>query len=110
MSPRRTRAGEGSGRAGSRRSGRAPAAPAEDVRPAWLVDTVEVDGQEWAARPVTGAASTKAYRCPGCDHEIALGVPHVVAWPTGQTERRRHWHTPCWQRRRAGARPYRAPY
>ena len=23
--------------------------------------------------------AVKAYRCPGCDHEIPLGTPHVVA-------------------------------
>jgi hypothetical protein len=106
VSPRRTRPGRG-----SRRSGKAGDGGGEDERrPYWLVDAVTVDGEDWAVRPVTGAASTKAYRCPGCDHEISPGVPHVVAWPSGRMENRRHWHTPCWNRRRAGARPYRAPY
>ena len=36
---------------------------------------------DWVVRPVTGAAATKTYRCPGCDHEIVPGVAHVVAWP-----------------------------
>jgi hypothetical protein len=53
---------------------------------------------EWIVRAVVGAAKT--YRCPGCDQEIHPGVGHVVAWPTGDGEDRRHWHRPCWERRR----------
>jgi hypothetical protein len=56
---------------------------------------------EWVTRPVPGAAATKTYRCPGCDQEIRVGVPHVVVWP-GQAPGpadRRHWHNSCWQRR-----------
>ena len=51
---------------------------------------------------VTGAASTRAYLCPGCQHNIALGTPHVVVWPAdgmGGLDDRRHWHTPCWSAR-----------
>ena len=39
-----------------------------------------------------------AYRCPGCD-QLFSGVPHVVAWPEGSPDDRRHWHTPCWTAR-----------
>ncbi|MDT3445242.1 MULTISPECIES: hypothetical protein [unclassified Pseudofrankia] len=106
MSPRRTRPERRAPRSGQT----GDSADDNKRRPSWLVDAVVVDGEDWAVRPVTGAASTKAYRCPGCDHEIPPGVPHVVAWPSGRMEHRRHWHTPCWNRRRAGARPYRAPY
>jgi hypothetical protein len=68
-------------------------------------DRVETgtDGREWAVRAVSGQAAVKVYRCPGCDHEIQRGVPHVVAWPAdeyGQSVHdRRHWHTPCWRSR-----------
>jgi hypothetical protein len=55
---------------------------------------------DWAVRRMTGAATTKVYRCPGCDHEIVLGTPHIVAWPSDRVEDRRHWHTPCWARLR----------
>ena len=48
-------------------------------------------------------ASDRAHRCPGCDQEIRR-VPHVVAWPAGDADGRRHWHTPCWT-----ARDRRAP-
>lgn len=61
------------------------------------------DGREWAVRAVTGQAAVKTYRCPGCDHEIRTGQPHLVAWPKddyGQgVHDRRHWHTPCWNAR-----------
>jgi hypothetical protein len=60
---------------------------------------------DWFVRPITATAAGKAYRCPGCDHEIAAGVAHVVAWRSGEEEHRRHWHRPCWQhrdRRRVG--------
>jgi hypothetical protein len=43
-------------------------------------------------------SSATAYRCPGCDQQFA-GVPHVVAWPEGDEDSRRHWHTPCWNHR-----------
>ncbi|MDP9406597.1 MAG: hypothetical protein M3P95_01540 [Actinomycetota bacterium] len=54
---------------------------------------------EWTVRAVTGAAATKAYRCPGCDQEVPERTPHVVAWRVGDVEDRRHWHTPCWRAR-----------
>lgn len=62
----------------------------------------------WFVRSITAAAAVKLYRCPGCDHEISPGVPHVVVWPAddreqawgaGRVEDRRHWHTPCWNAR-----------
>lgn len=58
----------------------------------------------WVVRSLPGAGSDKDYRCPGCDHEVVAGTAHVVAWPEGQPDLRRHWHTPCW-----GARARRRP-
>ena len=67
---------------------------------------VELDDGEWVVQSITGSASTKLYRCPGCDHEIRPATPHIVAWPfdTGagddtRLQERRHWHTPCWNSR-----------
>lgn len=57
------------------------------------------DGRVWSVRAVTGSASTKTYRCPGCDHEIAPATPHLVAWPEDELDDRRHWHRPCWNAR-----------
>nr|WP_253773546.1 hypothetical protein [Goodfellowiella coeruleoviolacea] len=57
---------------------------------------------DWLVRNVPGAQTTKFYRCPGCDHEIRPGTPHVVAWPAegyGSVDDRRHWHTGCWNAR-----------
>lgn len=67
------------------------------------VDAVQswLDG-DWRVRHVTGSAAVKTYRCPGCDHEIRPGVPHLVAWPAdgrGDETDRRHWHTGCWRAR-----------
>ncbi|MBA3417741.1 MAG: hypothetical protein ACR2KO_16995 [Geodermatophilaceae bacterium] len=59
------------------------------------------DHGEFVVRAVTGAASTRHYRCPGCDQEIRPGTPHVVVWPAydEEAENRRHWHTACWAAR-----------
>jgi hypothetical protein len=43
-------------------------------------------------------ASATVYLCPGCSQDV-VAVPHVVAWPEGDLEWRRHWHTPCWDAR-----------
>ena len=74
---------------------------------------VEMADGEWVVQNITGAASTKMYRCPGCDQEIRPATPHIVAWPfdTGMSDddrlhERRHWHTPCWSAR-ARRRPTR---
>ncbi|WP_433328051.1 ATP/GTP-binding protein [Spirillospora sp. CA-294931] len=68
----------------------------------WAQETEDGPDGEWIVRPVTGAAATKPYRCPGCDHEIPAGIAHVVAWPAderGGADDRRHWHRPCWRAR-----------
>ncbi len=100
MSPRSNR---------PRRGGRPPSGPATgqpaDLGPGAYSgpeQAVEWQGEEWVSRRVTGSASTKAYRCPGCDQEIRPATPHVVAWPleSGRgLEDRRHWHTACWTAR-----------
>ncbi|MSO37340.1 MAG: hypothetical protein EXQ69_03725 [Acidimicrobiia bacterium] len=41
--------------------------------------------------------AVKTYRCPGCDHEIGVGIGHEVVVPLDATDLRRHWHTGCWQ-------------
>ena len=96
----------------------APAAPLGEPRPllcgalGWARMEAASDG-EWMVRTVPGTGGRKVYRCPGCDHEIAPGVGHVVAWPVDtegdeSADQRRHWHSPCWaarQRRTPGRRP-----
>jgi hypothetical protein len=67
---------------------------------------VQWRGEDYLVRRIAGANAVKAYRCPGCDHEVQPGVPHVVVWPAEAPDAadRRHWHTPCWD-----ARDRRAP-
>jgi hypothetical protein len=62
---------------------------------------------EWTVRHVQPYEAVKAYRCPGCDHEIPPGLGHEVVVPTLEPSLRRHWHSGCWfkeQQRRARAR------
>lgn len=67
--------------------------------------TTERDGLTWTVQHVR--SSTKAYRCPGCNQEVAAGTAHVVAWTEDALfgaqaglEARRHWHAACWRRGR----------
>ncbi|WP_203962445.1 hypothetical protein [Actinocatenispora thailandica] len=73
--------------------------PVDDDRSRHGVDTLEnwPDGQ-WRVRAVTGS-SGKTYRCPGCDQEVRAGTGHLVCWPEGHIDDRRHWHTACWRAR-----------
>lgn len=64
--------------------------------------TEQWQGSLWSVRRVTGASSVRTYLCPGCQHEVAVGTPHVVVWPAegvGGLGDRRHWHTACWAAR-----------
>ena len=59
-------------------------------------------------RSVAGSPG-RTYRCPGCDQELRSAVPHVVAWPEGRPDDRRHWHTACWSARdRRGVKVHRS--
>ena len=46
-------------------------------------------GSLWTVRRVSGARATRTYLCPGCQQEIAVGTPHVVAWPADGRRRAR---------------------
>lgn len=98
----------------ARRNRRAPSAEPRAVSGS-TQNVEEHDDGEWVVRRISGAASTKTYRCPGCDQEVRPGTPHVVAWPfdrPGGEDDRRHWHTPCWSargRRGPAAQRGRAP-
>lgn len=60
-------------------------------------------GIAWHVQPMSAANAVKAYRCPGCEREIAQGVRHVVVWRADSifgdraVEDRRHWHDACWR-------------
>lgn len=75
-------------RAGRDRAQVAPPRTFGGAAPGWA----QVPG--FRAQAVTNDGT---YRCPGCDHEIRAGTPHLVVVPDGDVEGRRHWHTPCWR-------------
>jgi hypothetical protein len=80
------------------------------LRSAGLTRRESAPDGDWVVRSVSGSASGKDYRCPGCEQLIVAGTGHVVAWPAdevGSVADRRHWHTACWSaraRRRPGGR------
>jgi len=46
---------------------------------------------------VPGFRAHKEYLCPACTRSVAAGTGHVVAWPEGFADERRHWHRHCWR-------------
>lgn len=61
---------------------------------------------DWNVQPQSASSALKAYVCPGCGLEIAMGTAHVVTWRAdgifGEQDdlrARRHWHTHCWKTR-----------
>lgn len=58
-------------------------------------EDLELEGYEVRRIPAERAA--KDYVCPSCGNTIGEGEGHVVVWPAGDTEMRRHWHTHCWR-------------
>lgn len=51
----------------------------------------------WEVHVVPAYRASKAYLCPDCGNEVPAGVGHVVAWPEGFADDRRHWHRHCWR-------------
>lgn len=39
----------------------------------------------------------KEYLCPDCGNMTEEGEPHVVVYPEGDPDLRRHWHRHCWR-------------
>jgi hypothetical protein len=63
----------------------------------------------YVVRSLSGGASDRSYRCPGCDQVLDGATPHVVVWPEGHEDDRRHWHTACWSARgRRGVKVHRS--
>jgi hypothetical protein len=70
--------------------------------PVWVQHRIETgpDGYDYEVRPVSASRALKMYRCPGCDHEIRIGTPHLVVWSAeANPADRRHWHSTCWSHR-----------
>src|ERR1700712_2551847 len=100
----------GYGSAVPRRSRRPDRRTNPPAAPGWQRAQSTADG-EFLVRTVPGAASTKTYRCPGCQQLIAPGLAHLVVWPAWTAgaddgvEWRRHWHRSCWERRASRGGP-----
>lgn len=58
-------------------------------------DELLLSGYE--VRHIDGANAAKEYTCPDCGNPVAEGEEHVVVWPTGDSDLRRHWHLHCWR-------------
>ncbi|MDP9405088.1 MAG: ATP/GTP-binding protein [Actinomycetota bacterium] len=65
-------------------------APAGDVD-----DDLELDGYE--VKRVDAERALKDYVCPECGNTVPAGESHVVVWPVGDNDLRRHWHRHCWR-------------
>lgn len=83
----------------ARRNRREPIPDIGELRVGGFRRTETHTDGEWIVQSITGSTSTKPYRCPGCDMEIKPATPHIVAWPEDLVDDRRHWHTPCWNKR-----------
>ena len=46
---------------------------------------------------VSADRAVKDYVCPDCGNVIPEGESHVVVFPTGDPDLRRHWHRYCWR-------------
>jgi hypothetical protein len=51
----------------------------------------------YEAHLVPGFRALKDYVCPTCTQPILERTGHVVAWPSGLSGERRHWHRHCWR-------------
>lgn len=58
-------------------------------------DDLELPGYE--VRQVDGMHATREHTCPDCGNAVAEGEAHVVVWPQGDSDLRRHWHWHCWR-------------
>lgn len=65
------------------------------LAPAGARDELALDGYE--VKRVDAAKAAKDYVCPECGNVVPAGESHVVVWPEGDSDLRRHWHRHCWR-------------
>lgn len=58
-------------------------------------EELTLDGYE--VKRVDGGRAEKDYICPECGNTVPAGEGHVVVWPQGDSDLRRHWHRHCWR-------------
>lgn len=68
---------------------------ADLVAPSGYDDELALDGYE--VKRVDADRAAKDYVCPACGNTVPSGESHVVVWPSGDEELRRHWHRHCWR-------------
>jgi hypothetical protein len=51
----------------------------------------------YIAKRVPSFRALKTYVCPACQNPVNRNVGHVVVWPDGYVDLRRHWHHHCWR-------------
>ena len=61
------------------------------------LDDDELDVPGYEVRHVDGVSAVKEYACSDCGNAVAEGEAHVVVWPVGDSDLRRHWHRHCWR-------------
>jgi hypothetical protein len=66
-----------------------------DILVSGFDDDLRLDGYE--VRRVDGEQAEKDYICPDCGNTVPAGEGHVVVWPEGDSDLRRHWHKHCWR-------------
>jgi hypothetical protein len=70
--------------------------PARDV--AYLIPGIGTWADtELDVRILQPFQATKSYQCPACNHTIAKATANIVVVPRVEPDRRRHFHSPCWE-------------
>jgi hypothetical protein len=81
-----------------RRRGQRDPPPVEVAEIAARIAGPPALGREgFEVRTTTG---DRPYRCPYCQGVVEPGTAHVVAFPSGRPEDRRHYHSGCWVKTR----------
>jgi hypothetical protein len=65
------------------------------LAPSRYDDELELEGYE--VQRVDEGRAVKDYLCPECGNVVPAGEGHVVVWPVGDADLRRHWHRHCWR-------------
>jgi hypothetical protein len=65
------------------------------LAPQGVEDELSLDGYE--VKRVDAGRADKDYVCPACGNVVPAGEGHVVVWPVGDSDLRRHWHRHCWR-------------
>jgi len=58
-------------------------------------DGPDIEGYE--VQRIDEGRAVKDYLCPECGNVVPAGEGHVVVWPVGDSDLRRHWHRHCWR-------------